>query len=66
MPRHFPVILGVTVLIGVAMAQSSESPSRVEVFGGFSSLTHDFSLTTANWLKGWDGSATLKSHRTWG
>ncbi|HET9306954.1 MAG TPA: outer membrane beta-barrel protein [Candidatus Sulfotelmatobacter sp.] len=63
MPRHFSVILAVTALIGVATAQSSESSSRVEVFGGFSYLTHDFSLTTANGLKGWDGSATFKVAR---
>jgi opacity protein-like surface antigen len=58
---HFvlPLVLAISFLADVAAAQSSD---RVEVFGGFSYVSNDFSNTASD-LKGWDGSANFKIAR---
>jgi hypothetical protein len=57
MTRSWFLALAVALLARVAVAQS---PDRVEVFGGFSYVTNDFSLTSGNGLKGWDASANFR------
>jgi hypothetical protein len=46
----------VVVLAGICLGQSS---NRVDVFGGFSYVSQDFSLTKPNGLIGWNASATV-------
>lgn len=65
--RHFlPLLLGVVLLCGLSVAQSSD---RVEVFGGYSYINQDLSLTYPNGnsgINGWNASATFAVKRSFG
>jgi opacity protein-like surface antigen len=54
-----PLVLAVYLLADVGVGQSSD---RVEVFGGFSYVSNDFSNTASD-LKGWGASANFKIAR---
>lgn len=52
------------LLLGsLALAQPSD---RVEIFGGYSYLSSDYSLLKAGGVNGWNASANVKVHRTFG
>ncbi len=57
MPRVFSLVLAVAVLAGVSAAQFSD---RFEVFGGYSYVNHDFSLTSQLGMQGWNASANFE------
>ena len=52
----FGVLLG----CGLPMAQSSEHPDHMEVFGGYTYVNPDFSLVSGNGVSGWNGSVNFK------
>lgn len=56
MLRFSSLVLAVALLAGVSVAQSSD---HVEVFGGYSYVNNDFSLT-AQHMQGWNASANLE------
>jgi len=58
MPRALTLALAVLVLVGVSEAQSSD---RIEIFGGYSYVNNDFSLTSRNGMQGWNALATVNS-----
>src|SRR5579862_1292266 len=58
--RSLSVAFAVLLLAGVCVGQSSGS---VEVFGGYSYMSQDFSLTVPNGVSGWNASATFKLAR---
>jgi opacity protein-like surface antigen len=55
------VVLGVLLLGGFVVAQSSD---RVEVFGGYTYMTPDFTLVSPHGVNGWNASANFKA-RQW-
>lgn len=63
MSRSFSVVFAVVLLSALCVGQSTErqSSGRVEIFGGFSFVPQDFSLTNPDGghLFGWNASATL-------
>ena len=60
MARFLCAACAVAVLVGICVGQSSD---RLEVFGGYSHVNSDFSLTSPHGLNGWNASATLKAWR---
>lgn len=68
MPRRLWVALAVLVLGGFAFNSSAvaQSSDHVEIFGGYSYLSKDFSLASPNGVSGWDASATFKMQRYFG
>jgi len=58
--RRLAFVLAALLLSGFAVAQSS---SRVEVFGGYTYMRPDFSLTSPNSAGGWNASANFKARR---
>jgi len=54
--RFLACVYAVLLLTSCAMAQSP----KVEIFGGYSYINQDFSLTSPNGLTGWNASATFK------
>ena len=63
MPRLALVVLALLLLSGLVTAQSSDRSDRIEVFGGYSYMSRDFSLISPNGLNGWNASANFKAGR---
>ena len=63
MPRLALVVLALLVFSSLVMAQSSDRSDRIEVFGGYSYMSRDFSLTSPNGVNGWNASANFKAVR---
>jgi hypothetical protein len=63
MLRLLSLVVAVALLGGLAQAQSFD---RLEVFGGYSYVNNDFSLTSRNGMQGWNASATFDVARHFG
>ena len=63
MLRLLSLLLAVALLSGTVLAQSSD---RLEVFGGYSYVNNDFSLTSQQGMQGWNAAADLKVARHFG
>lgn len=60
MGRYFWVVLSLLLLVPVAVAHS---PDRVEVFGGYSYLSSDFTQSVSGGVSGWNVSAFVRVFR---
>lgn len=58
------MLIGIVFASAFAMAQKPENPpGRIELFGGYTYVTPDFSLVSGNGVKGWNASVDFKVRR---